>query len=1515
MTSQEPTYLSQGVNYLGFIVQQLGDLRGKTTLAHELIQNADDAKDDSGRLSATRIAFDVTDDALSVSNDAVFRETDFERMRELAGGSKRAEAGDRTTGAFGVGFISVYQVTDRPEIHSAGRCWTLRPDYPEEQRIEERRDPSITQDQGTRFKLPWAFQETSVRQELRTPPVNLEYVKSFAEELGQALPRAILFLKNLQSIELFRKGKLVARVTKDADGDDILVACDDESNLWRILKGDFPAEGSKLKDEFRSVIDENRSDLVQVAIPEFLIDDGLLYATLPTEQSTSLPFHINADFFPATDRKSIAFGDSLDARSEWNRAAIRTAAGIISANLLPIRDTFETNPSTFWAILDRLHSIHRDSGVHQRMPLGVFWELLAPSLGSAPTVYTEFAQWLAPAETRIPTGEKEQKAAPVFSSLGISMVHRDLWRYRNVLTNNEIGVRRLTAEDIYVALRDKGLVDLPQAVPSEIRPREAIELLWQGIQGVLDNTQQQAARLRMESVLRRCALAPGIDGRLWPCGSAFQADEATRNNFIALLPDDASFLAEEGIPLLEQLCPRFTPEAAIAMLECVDSADLQASSDRGEFESAGLLHWFDGNKSGLNDDLRERLARLPVFPSAKNLHPLQDLWLPGGFDDPMGVTDLLDMGALVGLSDFLTSLGARELTFEEYAFRYIAEAFTDASTLNIETKHKHLENLQWHIGEIKDKQGLRDKLSATNIVECSDGKFRQPGKVYFPSEEIERVLGDHATYASLPEESEGRRDLYHWLGVKTRPHVDDILRIIEQVTAKPPVQEARPIIVKMLEALWRAWENLSGNEKLRIVSSLRVKEWLPAEGDSRKWYQAQELYASYNKNLFESQAKFIDVPVPIQQRISEFLTYLQVKASPDPSLVVRHLVRCSKLNQPPPRGVYRWLNDNAPAAEIRPLQEVASLWVGDRYLRPSQVFWGSHSFGRFRVQLGTDLRSHQNLLQSLGIREAPEFRDAIEVLKEVSRESGTHQLQPEDQDVVLQCWVMLSEALQRGELDAGILENSLHDTPSVTNNDGLLQRPSWMFFEGRPGLAEKFPGQLKDNCIPRRERVWTAMEAAGVRTLSTVVQGHIDKALNQRQEEEIGKRIAQRSQLTGTILEGVAHRRQSGGDILSLDDLRFYCTDELTVTWELRAFDRTWPHTYPEPVQAHLDVDARAIYFTLQPNGHYPWSSIARELAFAVAPDEVIGSISPGLRTVLEAPTFEHAIGQAQELGIAPVLGLGNLSSRGDMVEPFDDEQTDESSQNLLANSNSGSAYVDDAPNVLPSPPDNQQQNVPDIPFAKRLYEIQTITSSRAAQRQVWLPPEGPLTGESARKDTEESIRIGRSGSEVSKAVTRWEPFEAANNLADRFGTMVRSDYGQRCQICSSSFTMTGGQFQVYVVHVVRPSADHRTNHFGDLLGLCGWHYALVRYGQWAFLDPETDWPFEDSEESEGWERMRDCVSNAPQLIDEFGNNYVGLKIRFWNVYQKRDSDPDTIEEEVRYSIPHWKYLCELLQV
>ena len=1495
MTSLEPTYLSQGVSYLGFLSQQLGDLRGIASLTHELIQNADDAKDDSGKLSATRIGFDIRDDALVVSNDSSFREIDFQRIREVASGSKRSESGDRTTGAFGIGFISVYQVTDTPEIHSAGRRWIIRPNKAFDERIEEWKDPSITQDRGTLFKLPWAFQESRVRQELKAPTVTRESIESFMEELSQSFPRAVLFLKKLESLELFRNGNLVVQVKRKAEAGYIRVYCNNDCQRLRVLEGDFSAESWSLKNRF-GPIDDNRSAHVRLALPDSPTDKGLLFAALPTELSTGLPFHIDADFFPSADRKSIVFGDSLDPRSEWNRAAIREAASLVETNLVPIRDTFGNDASKFWALLTRLYEVRRENGNDQRMPLRVFWESLTPSLGNVPIVYSECGKWLTPAKTCIPS-MREERAVPAFKALGINIVQRNLWMYRNVLTT--VGVRRLAVEDIAEALKNRGLIDRPQTVPSDFQ----VELLWQGIHGVLDNTGSQLAKDRAENLLRECTLAPGIDGRMWACRSAFQSNCHTRQIFASLLPSDVTFLAREDVSLLQQLCPPFTPRDAIDVLECLESEELRARWRRGEFDPTKLLHWFDHNKSKLTEDLRERLAKLPIFPSVKNLYPLEELWLPGGFDDPMGVADLLNMSALERLSDFLQSLGAKKRTFEEYAIRYIAGAFANDGAESIETKRKHLENLERHIGEIKDNQELRKKLAVTNIVECKDRVFRQPGRVYFPCEEVKEVLGDHAHYASLPQLSEGRRDLYRWLGVKTRPRVKDMLRIIESQTRKSPDPETRATVVRMLVAIGKAWAGLDDNEKARC-SRLQTKEWLPAERDTSKWYRPDRLAAAYNKSLFASQARFIDVPFRIQQSINEFMRHLRVRLSPQPRQVVTHLLRCSEHNQEPPRDVYRWLNENAEVSDIEPLKKVACLWNGDRYLRPDQAFWGSHSFGGFRVQLGPDLRSYQRLLKALDISQNPDFNDAIEVLKDVSKEVGKNRLQSEDKGVVFRCWVMLSEALQEDALDPENLRNKLRDTKSIPNDDGKLYPPSWMFFEDRPGLADKFPDQLKGNCISRTERVWTAMAAAGVRPISKVVTGDMDDPVNPIEDEEIEKRIIQRATLIRTIMGTAINRRQPDVEVALLDNIRFFHVDELKVSWRLDALRGKWS-TPLEPVKAYFNSGEEAIYFSALRNRDYPWSAIARELTFAVAPDEDIGYVVPGLKDVLEAPTCENAIAQVQEWGIAPVQELENLSDRGEIIDTLDDGLAAENGQDQLNSLGNGS--------VSPPSPDREKQDEPE-PFAKKLYEAQTIDSPRADSRQVSFPIGGPWTIESARSHTEESIRIGRSGSNASKRITRWEPTEAANELADNFRSMVHGDYGKRCQICSKSFTTSGGQLQVYVVHVVPPSEDRRTNHLGDLLGLCGWHYSLVRYGEWALLDPGTNSPFENATTHEGWERMRAFISSASRDTDTEGNSYIGLPVRFWNVYQKWYSEPAIVDEQIRYCIPHWTYLCELLK-
>ena len=214
-----------------------------------------------------------------------------------------------------------------------------------------------------------------------------------------------------------------------------------------------------------------------------------------------------------------------------------------------------------------------------------------------------------------------------------------------------------------------------------------------------------------------------------------------------------------------------------------------------------------------------------------------------------------------------------------------------------------------------------------------------------------------------------------------------------------------------------------------------------------------------------------------------------------------------------------------------------------------------------------------------------------------------------------------------------------------------------------------------------------------------------------------------------------------------------------------------------------------------------------------------------------------------------------------------------------------------------------------DAPFAKKFYGLpKRTTPSGVVDHSVSFPRAGPQTEESAIEHTQISTQSGRSGAYIERSSTGWEPVEADVELAREFREMVHGDYGKRCQICGNTFKTTSGLLQVYVVHVVPPSEDHRVIHFGNLLGLCGWHYSLIRYNRnREFLNIRSNQPFD------GWEDMRDYVLKAEPDVDEVGNSYFSLGIRFPNVYQQWSSEPTPEDTVIRYSEPHWEYLRKRL--
>ena len=301
--SSKPITLTYEADLLGNIQQALAGLQGFGVMALELIQNADDA-------GADNLIFDVTEAGLFVRNNAEFSTCGLNEIRcpwEQGGdpdGHKRAcnfhaisRMGSRNKirvasqiGRFGIGFVSVYQVTDAPIVRSTGIEMQLIPiDGSGETKV-------IPRSGGTEFELPWAALASDTRKGLNASPTPPDVVRLVVDAITDVMARGLFFLRNLRTIELFKNGDFVRSVSIARDGGVIGLEIKPEGRYekWKILTRDASdlAVEREIFDDFPTLVELDRSPIVNIALPVHEESvDGLLYAYLPTEQASGMPLH------------------------------------------------------------------------------------------------------------------------------------------------------------------------------------------------------------------------------------------------------------------------------------------------------------------------------------------------------------------------------------------------------------------------------------------------------------------------------------------------------------------------------------------------------------------------------------------------------------------------------------------------------------------------------------------------------------------------------------------------------------------------------------------------------------------------------------------------------------------------------------------------------------------------------------------------------------------------------------------------------------------------------------------------------------------------------------------------------------------------------------------------------------------------------------------------------------------------------------------------------------------------
>ncbi len=1009
---------------------------------------------------------------------------------------------------------------------------------------------------------------------------------------------------------------------------------------------------------------------------------------------------------------------------------------------------------SLWETLTSIYKVWQETKSGKRHPaFGSFWEKILPALKNSSIVFTESRKWVKPNEALLLEREEEEEALPVFNSLDIEIVHRDIRPLVFSFPRREMGIEQLDLENLIKAIKEKGFTERRELslLPKVFQDPDGRRVLYQEIIRLLNRQRSPEKKRELQKMLSSCAIALGIDRALWPCNKIFRADERTKSLFNKI-DSSIPFLDDLGENTEDIAClsPEFTAKVAIGLIERVIHTQVLNQKLSNE-----LLDWFEQRRKEIlsDDEVRNKLIDLPIFPGPQGkFYRLSELALPGDFDDPIGITEIIDLKRVGGKRDFLQELGVKPLSLEVYVKEHLPRAFADFDLSN-EKKRATVHLLARELGKIMENKELQRVISCLPLVECEDHIFRAPIEVYFPVEITKEILSTDVHYAFFSSDySEAVQKLYELIGVSRFPKASDIIKRVYSFTKLPPTEDSLERIIYAIRYIGEIWQK---EEAMReSLEPLKNMAWLPAKGKPERWFSPKDLYTSYREYLFESQAIFLGIPRDIQNNIPDFLTWLGVKTEPEPLLVVRHLLLCSEKNIPVNKEVYTYLNNKADDRSINQLIGKACLLLqNDQYVSPFKVFWGYHQFGRFRYQLSSEMRKYYNLLEKLGVKENPGINDAFNVLLEISQQYGNFN-QPLDDEanaVCIECWKILSSGLESGKINETDIK-ALGNKKVIPDVRKVLQFPYHVFFEDRAGIASKFGDFLKNNVIVRPQGAWKAMALAGVRVLSTATEVRLLECTDPIENELVMNRIKSRKPHLLRVLEPLKETIILKENVKSfLDQVESFEVKELKIQFLLHAFGRDL-ESIPEDVPAFYNKGEDKLYF-IKRNGIIPWTSIARELALAISPDIDPGQIASGFKEVLSSETDEEAKKILDELGFAPLesktaiitAGAGVVEDFGGEVKPWEEVKTvEEAIKRILGKVDEG-AFVDQT--VSEGGKETFRHGEEQVSEAMQKSEGEMVSRKKKGRLRTYVYPEGSVyEGEQQSGITDEYSALDKAG-------------------------------------------------------------------------------------------------------------------------------------------------------------------------
>ena len=618
----------------------------------------------------------------------------------------------------------------------------------------------------------------------------------------------------------------------------------------------------------------------------------------------------------------------------------------------------------------------------------------------------------------------------------------------------------------------------------------------------------------------------------------------------------------------------------------------------------------------LTQELGPRVSALPIFPSTRGeLRPLTELSLSSDFDDLLGVADVVDRDKTAGHTDLLRLLGARELDAVQYLLRHVAPAAVHG--LTPQQALQVLEIIQRHRVELDQAQGARELLRRTPLVPCSDG-LHPAYKVHLPNPAL-TLIAPEAPTAETRNMASHLVETLVWLGVSPQPSNEVLNEAATRLGQQDDVPDTE-VVLAILDALPNPPDSDTVPGSLR---SLQTAAWLPYEGGGRG--KPDELFATFQRFLFESQGKKLALHVTDQGRLAPVLEWLGVQRTPSTSMVIAHLRHCVATSAKLHPEVYRALGQAKEEHTVRALSREACVQIREGvFVEPAAVFWTDPGLGEWAHVLAPSNRDYQAFFDRVGVSESAEPAHIEETLRRISRAAGNTRLDEDDKRVVHRCWELLDESLPES---AEVLTR-LGTIKTAVGPRDLLEKPGLLLFADGRRLAETIL-LIRDNLIRRDRSTHRALAAAGVRPAEEVITPHINEEAPSSEATALAALLDDRMPALERLAEA-----QRGEDAVPYDLVRLAETDiqvmpDLTVEYVTR-FAHQRDHTPPRATEAiYLPGDSRLMVRAESPNRH-----LAREVALCIAPDTDVSSLAPSILEILSAADLPDAMNVLDEYGV-----------------------------------------------------------------------------------------------------------------------------------------------------------------------------------------------------------------------------------------------------------------------------------------